>query len=236
MKTALAFASALLLSVFVSSAQAQQNVMPPLVNTNGVGEVRVTPDQITFQTGVEIRAKTLEEARREADKRTAALISYLKKNGVEDKHVQTAYLSVQPVYTGEYGQTTPQAYVATRSISVTLTKLNKYDELMSGLYNAGANRVDGISYQSTQLKKHQEEARKKAVQDARQKAVSLASELGAKVGRPYQINEGGSNAPSPVMYKSMMLRQEAAMDGGGNTLALGELLITSTVEVSFILE
>ncbi len=187
-------------------------------------------------TGVEIREKTLEEARRVADQRTAALLSFLKKNGVEDKHVQTAYLSLQPVYTGEYGQTTPQFYLATRSISVTLTKPEKFDELMSSLYKAGANRVDGISYQSSQLKKYQEEARKKAVQEARQKAVSLASELGAKVGRPYQINEGGHSSPGPVMYKTAM-RESMAMDGaGGPTLSLGEIIITSVVEVSFLLE
>ncbi|MBC3540519.1 SIMPL domain-containing protein [Rufibacter sediminis] len=236
MKLLFASVFGLLLTGFAFSANAQQSQLPPLVSTSGLGEVKVQPDQITFTTGVEIREKTLEDARRVADQRTAALLTFLKKNGVDDKHVQTAYLSLQPVYTGEFGQTTPQFYQATRSISVTLNKIDKFDELMSGLYKAGANRVDGISYQSSQLKKHQEEARKRAVQDAKQKAMALASELGAKVGRPYQINEGGSNAPGPVMYKGMMRESMVAMDGGGSTLALGEIIITSGVQVSFLLE
>ncbi|WP_210462068.1 SIMPL domain-containing protein [Rufibacter roseolus] len=235
MKTTLAFALAFVASFLSFSSQAQQTQLPPLVSTSGLGEVKVQPDQVVFMTGVEIREKTLEDARRVADQRTAALLSYLKKNGVEDKHVQTAYLSLQPVYTGEFGQTTPQFYLATRSISITLNKPDKFDELMAGLYKAGANRVDGINYQSSQLKKHQEEARKRAVQDAKQKAVALASELGAKVGRPYQINEAVNNLPiGPAMYKTAM--REQAMDAGGTTLALGEIIITSTVQVSFLLE
>ncbi|RNI23468.1 SIMPL domain-containing protein [Rufibacter latericius] len=235
MKTVLASVFGFLLVCSALSANAQQNQLPPLVSTSGLGEVKVQPDHVTFMTGVEIREKTLEDARRVADQRTAALLAFLKKNGVEDKHVQTAYLSLQPVYTGEFGQTTPQFYLATRSISVTLTKPDKFDEVMAGLYKAGANRVDGISYQSSQIKKHQEEARKKAVQDAKQKAVALASELGAKVGRPYQITEGGGNTPGPVMYKAAM-RESMAMDAGGPTLALGEIIITSAVQVSFLLE
>ncbi|ALI99237.1 SIMPL domain-containing protein [Rufibacter tibetensis] len=232
----LVFASAFLF--FAAPAFAQQGQLPPLVSTSGLGEVKVQPDQLTFRVGVEIREKTLEETRKVADQRTAALINYLKKNGIDDKHVQTENLSIFPIYSGqEYGQTTPQSFQASRTISVTLQKLDRFDALMAGLYKAGANRVDGITYETTQLKKHQEEARRKAVQDARQKAMMLASELGSKVGRPYQINESGNSGPRPVMYGKIALRGESAMDaGGGPTLALGEITVTAAVDVSFLLE
>jgi uncharacterized protein YggE len=237
MKTALSFVFAFALTFLLSPVQAQQGQLPPLVSTSGLGEVKVQPDQLTFRVGVEIREKTLEETRKAADQRTAALISFLRKSGIDDKDVQTENLSIYPIYAGqEYGQTAPQSFQATRTISVTLKKLNRFDELMAGLYKAGANRVDGITYETTQLKKHQEEARKKAVQDARQKAVLLASELGAKVGRPYQINEGGNSGPQPVMYGKVALRGESMMDAGGSTLALGEITVTAAVEVSFLLE
>ncbi|WP_240337114.1 SIMPL domain-containing protein [Rufibacter psychrotolerans] len=237
MKTILPFVFAMLLSFSSSLGYAQQHPLPPLVNTSGLGEVKVQPDQLTFRVGVEIREKTLDETRKAADQRTAALISFLKKSGIDDKDVQTENLSVYPIYSGpEYGQTAPQSFQATRTISVTLKKLNRFDELMTGLYKAGANRVDGITYETTQLKKHQEEARRKAVQDAKQKAVLLASELGSKVGRPYQINESGNGGPRPVLYAKAAMREMSAMDAGGPTIALGEITITSTVEVSFLLE
>lgn len=235
MKTILSLAVAGCLTLCAFSGSAQQAPIPPLVNVSGSGEVKIQPDQLQFMVGVEVREKNLEDARRIADQRTAALISSLKKSGIEDKNVQTTYLLLQPIYAGEYGQTTPQSYLATRTITVIMNKLDKYDEVMSGLYKAGANRVDGISFQHTQLKKHQEEARRKAVQEAKQKATMLATELGAKVGRVYQINEGGASAPGPVMYKSAM-QQSMGMDGGGATIAPGQMTIVSYVEVSFVLE
>lgn len=208
--------------------------MPPLVSVSGLGEVKVVPDQMTFTIGVEVRGKTLEETLKVADTRTAALINALKKSGIAEKDMQTEHLSVHPVYNHEYGQTTPQSYNATRTISVTLQKIDKYDEVMASLYKAGANRLQGISFQSTQLAKHQEEARKKAIQNARAKAQSLASEAGAKLGRVYNITEGGTNAPQPVMYK--MARQEMAMDAGGPTVAAGQIIVSSSIDVSYILE
>ncbi|GAA4311124.1 SIMPL domain-containing protein [Nibribacter koreensis] len=238
MKKLLPLLSIALLSVLSLQSQAQ-NVLPPLVTVNGTGEVKVKPDQITFNVGVEVREKTLEEARKVADQRTAALIAYLKKSGIDEKQIQTAYLSLQPMYTGEYGQSTPQFYMATRTLSVTLKKLDKFDEVMAGTYKAGANRVDGIYYTSSQLLKHQEEARSKAVQQAKQKATQLAGDLGAKVGRVYNINEGGGQGPMPIYAKmgnQRMMAESMAGDASGTTLAAGEIIINASVEVSFLLE
>ncbi|QHL87818.1 DUF541 domain-containing protein [Nibribacter ruber] len=219
-------------------SQAQTTALPPLVTVTGTGEVKVQPDQLTFMIGVEVREKTLDDARRVADQRTSALIAYLKKSGIDEKQIQTTYLSLQPMYTGEYGQSTPQFYMATRTMSVTLKKLDKFDEVMAGAYKAGANRVDGIQYSSSQLVKYQEEARSKAVQQAKQKANQLAGDLGAKVGRVYNINEGGQG-PMPIygkMASQRMMAESMAGDASGTTLAAGQIIITSSVEVSFVLE
>jgi uncharacterized protein YggE len=238
MKKLLPLLSFALLSLFSFQSQAQ-NQLPPLVTVTGTGEVKVRPDQITFNLGVEVREKTLEEARKVADQRTAALIAYLKKSGVEEKNIQTTYLSLQPMYTGEFGQSTPQFYMATRSLSVTLEKLDKFDEVMAGTYKAGANRVDGVYYTSSQLLKYQEEARRKAVQQAKQKATLLAGDLGARIGRVYNINEGGGQGPMPIFGKvanQRMMAESMAGDAGGPTLAAGQIIISSSVEVSFLLE
>ncbi|MDX5348102.1 MAG: SIMPL domain-containing protein, partial [Hymenobacteraceae bacterium] len=60
-----------LLLIFCKAAipftQAQNTQLPPLVSTVGTGEVKVQPDEVTINLGVETRAKTLEEARKEND-------------------------------------------------------------------------------------------------------------------------------------------------------------------------
>jgi uncharacterized protein len=218
-------------------AKAQQRVLPPLVSVTGTGEVRVQPDQVVLSMGVEIREKTLEQARKQADAKAAAIIAYLKKKGIEAKDIQTSYMNINPMYDGSsFNRTTPDFYLAQKTMTVLIRNLNRFDELTTGLYEAGINRIDGISFQVASIEKHKEEAQKRAIQQAKQKAQILTSQLGSKVGNVYSINEVSSGMPRP--YQSKMMMQEAAtMDSNsGPTIAGGEIIITSQVEVSFIIE
>ncbi len=219
--------------------QAQQQVLPPLINVNGVGEVKLQPDEVVLSFGVEMRDKSLEVARKQTDSKAAAVISYLKKQGVDAKNIQTSYMSVQPIYTGgDYGKTSPDFYMAQKTMTVVIKKLNKFDETLSGLYGVGVNRVDGIAFRVADIEKHKAEARKRAVADAKQKATALTSELGSKLGRVYSISESsvGGGGPRPL-YKSAMAMESAAYDeAGGPTIAGGEVIVTSNVAVSFIIE
>ena len=229
-----------LLALFIITllqVQAQQQTMPPLVNVNGIGEVRVQPDQVILTMGVEVREKTLEQARKQADSKASAIIAYLKKQGISEKDIQTSYMSIYPIYTsGEYGRTTPDFYTAQKTMTVLVRKLTKFDDLMSGLYGAGVNRVEGVSFQVSDMEKYRNQARKLAVNNAKQKATLLTTELGAKVGRVYVINESTSGGrPMPYAEAAMMKMQDSA-GSEGPTIAAGEVVITSNVSVSFIIE
>lgn len=232
------FFIALILSfVTLFQAQAQQQVLPPLVNVNGVGEVRVQPDQVLLNMGIEIREKTLEQARKQVDSKAAAIIAYLKKQGVDAKDIQTSFVGIHPIYeSNSFGKTTPDFYVAQKTMTVLVKKLNKFDDLTAGLYAVGVNRIDGISFQVSDVEKHKLEAQKRAMKNAKSKAQLLTGELGSKVGRVYSIQESGNNG-GPRPYQAKVMMQEAAMDGAeGPTIAGGEVVITSRVDVSFIIE
>jgi uncharacterized protein YggE len=231
--------------VFVSffsagTLQAQQQVvLPPLVNVSGQGEVKVQPDEIILNLGVEVRDRNLEEARKQNDKKVAAILTYLRKNGVDPKHVQTTYMSVQPIYTGDqYGQSTPEFYLAQKTMTVTIKNIGKFDEVLAGVYKAGANRVDGIHYRSTELEKHREQARKLAVNAAKAKAQALSSELGTRIGKVYAITESSSEGHPRPFYgaynKMMEMAQDVSADGP--TISPGQITITANVQVSFTLE
>lgn len=213
-------------------------VLPPLVNVSGYAEVKVQPDEISLQVAVETRDKSLDEAKRQNDKNVAAILAYLKKSGVDSKNVQTTYMSVQPIYSGNFGQATPDVYTATKTINVLVKKIDTFDELMAGIYKAGANRVDGIDFRTSDLQKHREQARKLAMQAARQKATALTGELGAKVGRVYSISEAGGNYPSPIAYgRANKMMESAAFDAaGGPTISVGQIIVSATIDVSFLIE
>jgi uncharacterized protein len=221
-----------------ASAQ-QQTVLPPLVTVTGTGEVKVQPDEIVLNIGIDVRDKNLDAARKQNDERVVALLNFLKKSGIDAKNIQTTNLNVYPNYVGEYGQTTPEFYMTQKSVSVIIKEVKRFDEILTGIYKTGANRVDGIEYRSSDIQKHREQARKLAVQAAKQKATALTSELGTKPGRVYNIHEiTGPNYPVPMFRAQMAnkMMESAAADAGGPTISPGQLLVTASVEVSFILE
>jgi len=228
---------ALLVLLFgVVQVQAQQQMMPPLINVNGIGEVKVQPDEVLLNFGVETREKDLEQAKKQTDAKAAAVINYLKNQGVEAKYIQTSFVNVQPVYnSGEYGKASPDFYMAQKNMTVLIKKLDKFDQLLSGLYAQGVNRVDGISFQLSDVEKYKTEARKRAVNDAKQKAVALTSELGAKLGRVYTINENSNEGGPRPMYAKVMM-ESAAYDQSGPSIAGGEVVVTSNVAISFVIE
>ncbi len=232
---------ALLFSGFTSCAQSQPPAnLPPLVNVSGIGEIKVAPDEIMLNLAVEIRDKSLDVARKQNDQKVASILAYLKKYGVEPKHVQTAFMNVQPVYNHQdYSQASPTFYIAQKSITVLIKKVDKFDEILSGIFTAGANRVDGIEFRTSELKKYRDQARVLAIKAAKEKAILLTTELGTKVGRVYAINENsGMGQPIPYrgVYNQMAERASAADGASGPTISGGQITITSTVEASFVIE
>ncbi|GEO06187.1 hypothetical protein AAE02nite_38510 [Adhaeribacter aerolatus] len=231
-----------LFSGFAVSAQAQLQapaVLPPLVNVSGIGEVKVEPNEVMLNVGIDIRNKSLEAARQESDNKVRELLNYLKKAGIDQKDIQVTNISVYPQYVGEYGQTTPEFYMTQRSVSVLIRKINRFDEILTGIYNTGANRVEGIEYRTSDLQKYREQARKLAVQSAKEKATVLTKELGAKPGRVYSITESSSEyTPRPYARLQMAnkMMESADMASGGPTLAVGQILVKAAVEVSFVIE
>jgi uncharacterized protein YggE len=216
-----------------------QTPLPPLVSVAGIGEIKVQPDEIVLNVGIDIRHKNLDEARQQSDDRVKDLLQFLKKSGIEDKYIQTTHLSVYPNYIGEYGATTPEFYMTQKSVSIIIKNIKRFDEILTGIYKTGANRVEGVEYRTSELQKYREQARKLAMQSAKQKAAALTGELGAKVGRVYNITESASEGyPTPYYRGRVANKMMEAGDAAatGPTIAVGQIMVRSSVEVSFVIE
>jgi len=83
----------------------------------------------------------------------------------------------------------PSGYRAKRDFSITISKLDKFEEVYRGLIKQGVNNISGISLRTSELQKHMDAARLKAVQTAREKATAMAGQLGAKLGSIDSIRE-----------------------------------------------
>lgn len=236
----------------------------PQINVSGAAEVKVTPDEVNINVGVETRHERLDEAKRQNDERISKALAFLKENGVKDKDVQTDYITIEPVYdpnahmdprTGlplpgydkQKALVEPAYYLVRKNIGVRLAKVDHFDTLLSGLVASGVNHVHRIDFRTSELRKYKDKARAMAIQAAKEKAEAAASELGVKVGKPCSINindwsgwmpqsSWGFGGGGASAFQNVSQNYGGGSAETGPTFSVGQISVTANVNVSFAIE
>jgi uncharacterized protein len=214
---------------------AQDNCTHPrIISVTGSAEIKVAPDEVSLTLGVDSHDKDLAVAKVDNDKRIKKLLNLAHSAGVDPKNIQTSALSMGPEYSDEK---IPKllGYQVSQTVTMTLTDLSKYEDLMTNSLRAGVNRVDGINFFVADPKKYKEEARLKAVQVAREKAVAMAGQLGQTVGKPWEVTEE-PDIDAQEVSANFNMRYKMPMQQEQSTVAGGEVTIRALVRVSFQLE
>lgn len=219
-----------LLVVTMSNAQDQKQV--PQINVSGEGKIKVTPDKVVINFGVENFGKDATEVKKLNDETVDKVIKFIKKFGILATDYQTTNVSLNRNY--DYDKK-KYNYQATQSISITLKDISKYDALMMGLVDNGINNISHVEFQSSKIEDHKSAARKEAIKEAKHKAEDYVSVLGQKVGKALLITDNSSVYYPQPMFKGEM-RTMAAGDSQQETLAIGEIEVVATVTVSFVLD
>jgi len=235
------------LTLPITPAFSQMPTQPPLISVSGSAEVKVAPDEIYLRVGVETRNENLAEAKRDNDERVSRSLAFLKNSGLKEKDVQTDFISIEPTYDNSFPQTKTIAYMVRRSIEVKLTKIDIFEGVLTGLLTNGVNTVHGIEFRTSELRKHRDEARAMAIRAAKEKADAMASELGVKRGRVYSVNANdaggwwGSGSGYWGAGGGGGMFQNAVQNAGGaseesGTLSIGQISVSASVNVSFLIE
>jgi len=220
---------------------------PPLISVSGSAEVKVAPDEIYLRVGVETRSANLENAKHENDERVSKSLLFLKSSGVKEKDVQTDFISIEPSYDNNWSATKAVTYIVRKSIEVKLTKIENFEGVLTGLLTNGVNNVHGIEFRTSELRKHRDEARAMAIRAAKEKADAMALELGVKRGKVYSVNandSGGWWGSGSGYWGGGVgggMFQNAVQNAGGTseeegTLSIGQISVSASVNVSFLIE
>lgn len=229
-------------------AAAAQTAPAPMLGLNATlltiaaeGKVARTPDIAGFSAGVISHGKTASEALAANAFDMNRVIAALKHAGIADKDIQTANLSLNPVYApqrslpdGTIDPPQPRiiGYQASNTINVRQRNLKAYGMVIDTLVAAGANQVNGPSFEVENPEPTLDAARTSAMQKARARAELYARAAGLKVNRILSINEsGGWSPPQPVMYR--MAAMEAAGAPPPSPFEAGQLQMTMNVTVQF---
>lgn len=215
-----------LFSLISTMAIAQNQT--PTVEVVGEGIVYATPDMVNISISIEKEGLDLKNLRQKNGEAVAQVLQLLSKE-LPMENFQTSYVSL---YKDDYNKL--NKYRVVQNINIKLEDISKYDNLMNAIFDAGVNRIDGISFGVKNKEKLLQEARIAAIDDARKKALLYAVSLDQNIGKAIQIKEINShfNDIQPVERMSKMSLGSPA-NGNDNTLAVGKIAIEAQVNVAF---
>lgn len=216
------------------------------ISVTGDAEVKVAPDQVQLLFTVITTDKTVSKAKSLNDERVSKTLAVLQKQGIASKDVQTDRVQMEAVSDSGYSYTKqkdPDGYQVRKSVAVLLRDVTKFEAVLSAVLEAGVNQVDGISFQTSELRKHRDAARAMALKAAKEKAEAMAKEYGLKIGKARTIGEQSSWWGMPYFQRgggAQNMMQNVSGGGGGgepsDTFAPGQIAIRATVNVTFDLE
>src|SRR5690606_31686957 len=131
------------------------------ITVTGEGKTMARPDRAVFTVGVEVHRASIEEARAASAAAIDRMLTALRGLQIADDDIRTAQLNMGPDY--EYGEAGRRlvGYVATSTIEVRMTQLDKIGEAIDTTVTAGQNdaRLDGLRFELSDPEAAQAEAR-----------------------------------------------------------------------------
>ena len=228
----------------VTSGEGSQSLNT--ITVSSTAEVRVTPDMARINVGVTTQGTTADEAEAANTELLEAVMTALAEQGVAEESIQTSWTNLYPVYGYASDEADVEAYNGammwepandivgyemTTELTVSDLTVEQVGDVIQAVVNVGANRVDGVSYYSSQYDAAYAEALGQAVTNARPKAETIASAAGVGLGSVVQVTEGYQNRM--YAYEQVEYETDAVADaGGGVARAIAVAPGTVTVEAS----
>ena len=194
----------------LNTAWAQNDKLPQLITVTGEGEVNVVPDLAVLSGGVSTTAKTAREASAANAKAMSAVMAALKAVGIEERDIQTARLSLQPLRDHKTNEARITGFQAGNEVRIKLRDIAKAAEAIDRVVTAGANDIYGIQFVVSSPSQSLDAAREAAMADARRKAEVYAKAANVTLGAAVSITEEGSIVPGPPILMRQPAREAAA--------------------------
>ena len=209
------------------SAESHTNMRTISVSASGVASG--PPDIAVVRLGVETRNDNVKRAINEAADRTQAIVASLESNGVAATDIQTVNYNlgfVQNQRPSNNTAGTASGYYRVSDVAkVTVRALDRLGTILDGALGAGANSVQGISFELSDSTSLEQKARAAAFDAARAKAEQLAKLAGVTLGPVLTVSAAGG---SPVHAEAFRMQTAAAP-----AVNPGNLQVSTTLQVVY---
>jgi uncharacterized protein YggE len=211
-----------------------QETSPRSITVTASAEVRAVPDRAVIQLGVESRASTAQAAMAQNNALMSQVVEALRALGIPEQNLQTSYINLSPLYSNPPPTNPPTpaqliGFQANNVIVAELTDLTKVAPAIDAAVTAGANQIQGISFQLSDEQPFRLQALRNAGTRARAKAEALAAGLGVTLGAVLSASEAEFQV-IPVE------RATPAADGASTPVLPGELVVRAQVQVRYAIQ
>ena len=238
-------AAAMIVAATPGTAQVAVAPLAPgetLLEVAAQGRAFATPDRATIRGGV----TTVEaDARAAADANARAMeavMAALKREGVAPTDICTERVTLTPIMVRDprdqgAGATRITSYRAANSVTVTLRDLDKASNVVTSLFAAGANDVNGPFFMIDNDAPARDAARKDAVERARAEAATYAAAFGMRVARVLRISERAASAgySGNLIASGSRIAAPAPPAPPGVPVAVGQMEVGANLWVDFAL-
>lgn len=198
----------------------------PLIEVTGEGRLEIPPDTAVITLGVTNRAETAAAAYAETARVLTEIVRALTEMDIPREQLQSSRIDLQPVYEKEK----LIGYNASATLRVTLKELEAVGPVIDRAVAAGANTVQGLSFELRDPSPYEAEALSRAVDQAQETAALVARSLGVRLGRVWRAEAEPSPGPiAPPMARAYAL--EAAIP-----VLPGTLILSRRVEVAYLIQ
>lgn len=230
----LATALALGGTAMTASAQNTAQAVPAdgtLLSVSAQAEARRVPDVATVSTGVVTRAADANAAMRANAEQMDKVMAAIRAAGIAERDTQTTGVNLNPDYRYEENKAPViTGYQASNNVSIKVRDISKLGKVLDALAAAGANQINGPSFEIDEPEAVYDEARQAALKKAQTRAEMYAKSLGLRVRRIVSISEGGGFRPPVPMPMMAMARGKAEAD---TAISPGETALSANLDVVF---
>lgn len=189
---------------------------PATLAVTGRGEVKASPDTAVVRLGATHQAEEAQAAQDAVNRVVRAALERIKEAGVDEAQIQTAGVSLHPVYDHGGPRDQPReprvvGYRASNTLRIEVRDLTKVGDVIDGAVEAGANELQGLDYELREDGEAKAGALTRAVEKARSEAETVAQALGLSLRGVERVEVGEVGHRPPMPMARGMVMAEAAM-------------------------
>jgi hypothetical protein len=186
------------------------------VTVTGQGRITYQPDQATINLGVQVdKTPKAEDALNQLNAKVLSITNAIKALGITDADIKTNNYSLYTQYDFRDNVSVVSGYNANQQLAIKVKSLNTNKDLLAKVIaeatKAGANQVNGVNFEASNLEDLKQQARVLAIKDAEKKGVDLAKAAGVRLCKISGWYENFLSGPNPV---PMMDYAKGGMGGG----------------------